>query len=70
MCLYFDMHRLYYTTYNIINISVVYGKVLGNSRLCAFADPEVEFVTGSFSGELTENPAVPVCLFYTNTDGG
>ena len=37
---------------------------------CALAAPEVEFEKGIFSGEMTENPAVPVCLSYTNTDGG
>ena len=39
-------------------------------HVCALAVPKVEFETGNFRGELTEDPAVPVCLSYTNTDGG
>ena len=41
-----------------------------NLLYCALAAPEVEFEKDNFSGEMTENSAVPVCLSYTNTDGG
>ena len=38
--------------------------------MCTCAVPEVSFESSSYRADVTENLAVPVCLYYDNTGGG